>query len=168
MALDKKDIRRWVIVTLRNNGASEAQFPLPVTHNGIRVLMERDVPVIIPAFFLENVKNAQIPRFESAGGSARRPEMHGAVKSSDDVRMVPVGYITTVCEIPMEFQTLDGISRFEELLSDPKTAPAGFEDYAHTKIGPKETPPLSIQYDAELTKTEQKPTGKSPGPDQRK
>lgn len=150
MALDKKDIRRWVIVTLRNNGASEAQFPLPVVHNGIRVQMERDVPVIVPAFFLENVKNAQIPRFEYAGGKGLRQEINGAVKSSDDVRMVPVSYVTTVCEIPGEFQTLDGIARFEELLSDPKTAPAGFEDYTHTRIGPKETPPLSIQYDEEL------------------
>ena len=45
------DPRRWVIITIRNNGASEAQFPLPVTINTQRIAFDRDEPVIAPAYY---------------------------------------------------------------------------------------------------------------------
>lgn len=152
MAIDKKDIRRWVIVTLRNNGATEAQFPLPVTHNGIRVVLERDTPTIIPAFFLDVVKNATLPRYEKATTVDKGT---GRIRSNDDVVAKPIGYATDVLEIPMEFQTLEGIEKFETLLSSADTTPPGFDHVAGAKIGPRETPPHSMSWDMALKAAQQ-------------
>jgi hypothetical protein len=153
MAVDKKDIRRWVIVTLRNNGATEAQFPLPVTHNGIRVVLERDVPAIIPAFFLEIVKAATLPRYEKATSVDQGT---GKIRSTDDVILKPISYSADALEIPMEYQTLEGIEKLEGLLASPATAPAGFDHVVGAKIGTRETPPHSIAWDMAL-KAQQKP-----------
>jgi hypothetical protein len=146
MALEKKDVRRWVVLTLRSNGAAEAQFPLPVTPNGVRVLMEQDVPYILPAFYVNAIKACEIPRFTTR--STRKVE--GRIVNTDEGIYDPVGYRVDVCEIPAEYQTLEGIQKFEELMADVKTAPAGFEDLVGTKIGVRSYPDLSVMYDAEL------------------
>jgi hypothetical protein len=146
--MKKRDIRRWAILTLRNNGASEAQFPLPVTHNGIRLLMGRDTPTIAPAFFAEaSLKGTALVRFEE---TAAPRETTKGIRSVDEVSMSSLQYSADVLEIPAEYQTLEGIAEFERLLADPATAPSGYEDFVHTKIGVREMSPLSIQYDQEL------------------
>jgi len=140
----KGDIRRWVIMTLRNNGASEAQFPLPVTHNGLRVLFERDIPTIVPAFYYDQLGHASLPRFETAPKTLA--SMKNGVKQTDDVVLVPVGYAADVEEIPDEFQTLEGIERFEQLMSHIDSAVDGYEEYVGIEIGMKDTSPHSAEW----------------------
>jgi hypothetical protein len=136
-------------MTLRNSGAAEAQFPLPIGHNFSRVLFERDVPVLVPFFYRKSLSYASLPRFEQA-----RATQVGRVQSTDDVMMVPVGYQADVIEIPMEYQTLEGIEKFEQMLSDVATAPPGFDMCVGARIGPKETSPHSMEWDKAVKKTE--------------
>lgn len=148
----KRDLRRWAILTLRNNGASESQFPLPVTHNGIRLVMERDVPVIAPAFYAEGaLRGTALIRFEELGekAAANRAGQRG-VRSTDEVAMAELRYSADIVEIPAEYQSLEGIAQFEQLLESPAEIPAGYEDFAGAKIGVREIHPLSVQWDQEL------------------
>jgi len=156
---EKKDCRRWVIMTLRTNGAAEAQSPLPIGHNTIRVLFERDVPVIVPAFYYEQLKNASLPRFELPTPGSRKQKDGGLRTTNDTPEYRPIGYAADIVEIPMEYQTMEGIERFEDLLVSEETAPVNFEFAVGAKIG---VPDISEHSEAwsEAVKAMQKPAAK--------
>lgn len=131
----KLDARRWIIITLRNNGAQEAQFPLPVTVNSERIVFDRDEPVIAPAYYLDTIDNCILPKYESIGSTDTVAHgQAGQVRSEDDAVMVELKYITEVTEIPDEYQTIEGIQEFVEMLHGPEVPPE-FESLTKVRFG---------------------------------
>jgi len=104
------DSRRWIIITIRNNGAQEAQFPLPVTVNTQRIAFDRDEPVIAPAYYLDTLDNCVLPKYEEIPKSAREPG------NDDQARLVELKYTAEISEIDDKYQTTDGIMEFARLL----------------------------------------------------
>jgi len=131
------DYRRWVIITLRNNGAEEAQFPLPVTVNSERVAFGRDEPVIAPAYYLDTLDNCILPKYEkvaSTDTAQNQSQPSNQVKSEDDAMMIELKYQAEVTEIPMEYQTVDGIVAFAEMLKSPE-CPEEYEHLSRARFG---------------------------------
>lgn len=109
------DSRRWVIMTLRNNGANEAQFPLPITVNAQRIAFDRDEPVVAPAYYVDTLDNCILPKYEKiAAGSVSGD---GQVHNQDDARMVEIKYAVDLDEIDKRFQTVDGIVEFVKMVN---------------------------------------------------
>ncbi len=117
------DPRRWVVIIIRNNGAAEAQFPLPVSVNTERIAFDRDEPVIAPAYFLDTIDNAVLPKYEEINNA----EAKGL---DDQARLVELHYSADVLEIPSRFQTSDTIMDFVKLVRDVKTCPVEFSQIA--------------------------------------
>lgn len=103
------DPRRWVIITIRNNGAQEAQFPLPVTVNTQRVAFDRDEPVIAPAYYLDTLDNCVLPKYEEVPANAKNG-------MEDQARLVELKYMADVDEIDEKYQTVDTIMDFVKLV----------------------------------------------------
>ena len=115
------DSRRWVVITLRNSGASEAQFPLPVTINTERVSFGRDKPTVAPAYYLDTIANTILPRYEAITD----PEQGGGkVRNEDSHIFAGLQYSADVDEIPEEFQTTETIESFIELVRGEGCPPA--------------------------------------------
>ena len=113
----KLDSRRWVVITLRNNGASEAQFPLPVSVNCERIAFARDTPTIAPAYYLDTLDNAVLPRYVKKEESGQN-QNGNQVRSEDEADFVGLKYQVDIEEIPMEYQTVEGIEEFFHLTRD--------------------------------------------------
>ena len=129
------DFRRWVIITLRNNGANEAQFPLPVTVNSERIIFGRDEPVIAPAYFLDTIDQCVLPKFEEIGSTDTVEKgQAGQVKNEDNGKMVELKYNLDVTEIPTEYQTIKGIENFVDMLQDPECPPE-WDSFSKARFG---------------------------------
>lgn len=102
------DSRRWVILTVRNIGAQEAQFPLPVTVNTQRIAFDRDEPVIAPAYYIDTMYNAILPKYE---------ELRGQDGRGDQARLVELRYPVDITEIDEKWQTVDSIIEFVRLVN---------------------------------------------------
>lgn len=112
------DSRRWVILTIRNNGAAEAQFPLPVTVNTQRIAFDRDEPVIAPAYYLDTIDNCILPKYEKITPGTRVTDAGGGqVHSEDDARMVEIKYTAETEEIPKKYQTVEGIVDYVKMVN---------------------------------------------------
>lgn len=109
------DSRRWVIITLRNNGANECQFPLPVTVNTQRIAFDRDEPVIAPAYYIDTIDSCVLPKYEKAPSKADGG--NGQVRSEDDARMVELKYQADILEIDAKYQTPETIMDFVQLVN---------------------------------------------------
>jgi len=112
----KKDSRRWVIMTIRNNGANEAQFPLPVTVNTQRIAFDRDEPVVAPAYYLDTLDNCILPKYEKVPEGAIQSS-DGKVHNQDDARMVEIKYSIDVEEIPDKYQNVDAIIEYVKMVN---------------------------------------------------
>jgi len=115
------DMYRWVIITLRNNGAAEAQFPLPVTINTERISFDRDKPTIAPAYYLDTIANTILPRYEAI---VNPDQGGGKVRNEDSHVFAGLQYTADVDEIPDEFQTVETIDSFLELVGSEDCPPA--------------------------------------------
>lgn len=102
------DSRRWVIITVRNMGAQEAQFPLPVTVNTQRIAFDRDEPVVAPAYYLDTMYNTILPKYE---------EIKNQTRDGDQARLVEMRYPVDITEIDMKWQTLEKIIEFVKLVN---------------------------------------------------
>lgn len=102
------DSRRWVIITIRNTGAQEAQFPLPVTINTQRIAFDRDEPVVAPAYYIDTLYNTILPKYE---------EMRGQDGKGDQARLVELRYPVEITEIDQKWQTTDDIIEFVRLVN---------------------------------------------------
>ena len=105
------DSRRWVIIAIRNMGAAEAQFPLPVTVNTQRIAFDRDEPVIAPAYYIDTLFNTVLPKYEEVSENDRRNGF------TDQARLVEMRYPVDITEIPDEYQTVEGIIEFVKLIN---------------------------------------------------
>jgi len=114
------DPRRWVIITVRNNGAQEAQFPLPVTHNTQRIAFDRDEPVVAPAYYLDTLNNCVLPKYEEIPAANNKG-------LEDQARLVELRYSADVEEIEDKYQTVDTIMDFVKLVRSEECP----EEYAH-------------------------------------
>jgi len=113
----KQDSRRWVIMSIRNNGANESQFPLPVTVNTQRIAFDRDEPVVAPAYYLDTLDNCILPKYEKIPAGAPKDDGSGQVHNQDDARMVEIKYAVDVEEISDKYQTVDGIVEFVKMVN---------------------------------------------------
>jgi hypothetical protein len=104
------DSRRWVVLIFRNNGAQEAQFPLPVTVNTQRIAFDRDEPVVAPAYYLDTIDNCVLPKHEQTPKAEREA-------TGDDSRMVEIKYVVEVLEIDEKWQHVDKIMEFVRLVN---------------------------------------------------
>jgi len=121
------DMYRWVVITLRNSGASEAQFPLPVTINTERIAFDRDMPTVAPAYYLDTIANTILPRYEAI----THPDQGGGkVRNEDTHVFAGLQYSADVDEIPEEYQTVETIESFLELVHSEDCPPsyAGMRD----------------------------------------
>lgn len=118
------DSRRWVIITIRNNGAQEAQFPLPVTVNTQRIAFDRDEPVIAPAYYLDTLDNTILPKYEEIPQSQKQ----GRYKDEDQARLVELKYHADISEIEDKYQTCEAIMEFAKLLRTEE-CPTEYEQF---------------------------------------
>jgi hypothetical protein len=116
------DSRRWVIMTVRNNGANEAQFPLPVTVNTQRIAFDRDEAVVTPAYYLDTLDNCILPKYEKIPAGARTHD-GSSVQNEDDARMVEIKYSVDTEEIPKKYQTVDGIIQYVKMVNSEECPP---------------------------------------------
>lgn len=129
------DSRRWVIAQLRNNGATDAQFPLPVTHNGQRVVFNRDELVIVPAYYLDILDDAALVRYEEVAADPRSNVAPGELRSTDQAKWVGLKYAVMTYEIPEKYQTIQGIWEFAELLQTDEELPPELEPFWGARLG---------------------------------
>jgi len=126
------DPRRWVIITIRNLGAAEAQFPLPVTHNTQRIAFDRDEPVIAPAYYLDIINDTILPKYEEIRDNQGD---HGHIRNNDQARLVELRYPADVVEIDDKYQTTDAIVEFAKLLRTDD-CPDRYEEFKNrTRLG---------------------------------
>jgi len=112
----KLDSRRWIIMTIKNNGANEAQFPLPISVNTQRISFDRDEAVIAPAYYLDTLDNCILPKYEKIPAGTRTAD-GSSVQNEDDARMVEIKYSVETEEIPDKYQTVDGIIEYVKMVN---------------------------------------------------
>jgi len=123
------DSRRWIIMTIRNNGANEAQFPLPVTINTQRIAFDRDEAVVTPAYYLDTLDNCILPKYEKIPEGARQRD-GSSVHNEDDARMVEIKYSVDTVEIPKKYQTVEGIIEYVKMVNSDD-CPTELKSYQH-------------------------------------
>lgn len=142
------DPRRWVIITIRNNGASEAQFPLPVTINTQRIAFDRDEPVIAPAYYLDTIDNTILPKYEEIPQSQQNT---GSIRSNDQARLVELKYIAEITEIDDKYQTCEGIMEFAKMLRS-EDCPVEYGNLKNkTRLGQVSFNRHNYEWSAEMT-----------------
>lgn len=150
------DSRRWVVITLRNNGAAESQFPLPVTVNGERIVFDRDTPVIAPAYYLDTIENSILPRFVEKTGVDE-----GKVRNEDQAEFIGMQYKADIEEIPDEYQSIYKIEDFALMLQDPE-CPDEFAHLRSARFGQTSFGQLSYDFTASMeAKQASKPRAKA-------
>jgi len=120
------DPRRWVIMTIRNSGASEAQFPLPVTHNTQRIAFDRDEPVVAPAYYVDVINDCILPKYEKVRQSTDAYSGQGnggQLENKDESRMVEIKYAVDIEEIDAKYQTVDTIIEFVKMVNSDDCPP---------------------------------------------
>jgi len=113
------DSRRWVIIIIRNMGAAEAQFPLPVTVNTQRISFDRDEPVVAPAYYISTLYNTILPKYEEL----KSPDPNG-----DQARLVEMRYPVEIIEIPEKYQGIETIIDFVKAVNSEE-CPMEFSDF---------------------------------------
>jgi len=127
------DSRRWIIIRLRNNGATDAQFPLPVTHNTHRIVFNRDEMVIAPAYYLDVIKDASLLRYEDVN---EHPTVaKGQLQSTDQAVWVGLEYQVETHEIPEKYQSMQGIWEFAEMVMSEEDLPPELEPFRYARLG---------------------------------
>lgn len=147
----KLDSRRWIIIQLRNNGATDAQFPLPVTHNTHRIVFNRDEMVIAPAYYLDVLKDACLLRYEEIPDSARKPVAKGQLESTDQASWVGLQYQVDIHEIPDKYQTMDGIWELAELLQSDEDLPPEIDVFWGARLGQSSFTKQNEQFSTMMT-----------------
>lgn len=140
------DSRRWVVVTLRNNGAAEAQFPLPVTVNCERIVFDRDTPVIAPAYYLDTISETILPKFVENGANADAGEK---VRNEDQATFIGMKYQADIEEIPDEYQSIHKIEDFALMLNSEE-CPEEFEHVKNANFGQSSFGQLSYDFTRDM------------------
>lgn len=98
MREDNRNPFRWVVAEINKTGNPAAQYPLPVTKQGIRALFELREPMVVPAYFVTDVGGLPVWTKDNNGNTIQESEK----------------YSFRIDEIDEQYQSIDGIRKFIE------------------------------------------------------
>jgi len=101
----KRDPNRWVVAEIIKTGNPAAQYPLPVSRQGIRALYELNKAMVVPAYFAEHVGGLPTWSKNSDGQT---------ILDSEEYRFQTE-------EIDKEYQSIEGIRKFVAECKDDKS-----------------------------------------------